>query len=379
MTRPAGPPRWWPPRPWAFDALVGAVATGIEIAVVIDGWPGWTVPALLLSALSGTLLLARRRAPLAVLAGTVAVTAAVEATTGWRGLAGGAAVAVALFTVAELRERRVAVVALVPTATLLQAWAISSPAIGIIAVVLGAYLQTRRRYTEALEERAAHLEREREQLDRIAAQEGRAAIARELHDIVAHSVTVMLLGVRGARDVLRTSPDAADDALRRVELTAEQSMGELRRILGLLRDPDRDTPAGVRPAPTLAELGGLVEEYRGAGLPVRLEVEGERRRLPDGVELSVYRIAEEALTNVLKHTRPSDVVVRLRYGADTLTLRVDDDGEPRHPAGDAGWTGGHGILGMRERVAALGGDLVADVRPGGGFRVDARLPIGAAS
>jgi signal transduction histidine kinase len=367
--------RWWR-RPVAFDALVAAVATGIELALVVDGWPGWTWTALALSALSGAALVLRRRAPLAVLAATMAMTAFVEWNTGGRGLAGGAPVIVALFTVAELRERWVAVAALVPAATLLQLWAISSPPVGIVAVVLGAYLQTRRRYTEALEERAAHLEREREQLDRIAAQEGRAAIARELHDIVAHSVTVMLLGVRGARDVLRTSPDAADDALRRVEHTAEQSVGELRRILGLLRDPDRDTPAGVRPAPTLGELGELVEEYRGAGLPVRLEVEGDRRRLPDGVELSVYRVVEEALTNVLKHTRPSDVVVRLSYGADTLTLRVDDDGEPRHPAGDAGWAGGHGILGMRERMAALGGEVAADVRPGGGFRVDARLPIG---
>ena len=370
--------RWWR-RPVAFDALVAAVTTGIEIALVIDGWPDRTATALLLSAVSGATLVLRRRAPLAVLAATLAVTAAVELTTGWRGLAGGAPVVVALFTVAELRERWVAVAVLVPTATLLQVWAISSPPVGIVAVVLGAYLQTRRRYTAALEERAAHLEREREQLDRIAAQEGRAAIARELHDIVAHSVTVMLLGVRGARDVLRTSPDAADDALRRVELTAEQSVGELRRILAVLRDPDRDPPADVRPAPSLDELGELVEEYRAAGLPVRLAVEGDRRRLPDGVELSVYRIVEEALTNVLRHTRASAVAVRLRYGADTLEVRVDDDGEPRRPGdADPGRAGGHGILGMRERVAALGGELTADVRPGGGFRVEASVPAGAA-
>jgi signal transduction histidine kinase len=372
--------RWWR-RPAAFDALVAAVTTGIELALVIDGWPDWTWTALVLSALTGATLVLRRQAPLAVLAATVAMTAVVEWHTGGHGLAGGAPVIVALFTVAELRDRWVAVGTLIPTATLLQLWAISSPPVGIVAVVLGALLQTRRRYTAALEERAAYLEREREQLDRIAAQEGRAAIARELHDIVAHSVTVMLLGVRGARDVLRTSPDVADDALRRVERTAEQSMGELRRILALLRDPDRDAPAGVRPAPTLEELGALVDEYRDAGLPARLEVDGERRRLPDGVELSVYRIVEEALTNVLRHTRASDVVVRLRYGADTLEVRVDDDGEPRHPAGatTAGQAGGHGILGMRERAAALGGEVEADVRPGGGFRVDARLPIGTAS
>jgi signal transduction histidine kinase len=171
-----------------------------------------------------------------------------------------------------------------------------------------------------------------------------------------------------------------------VERTAEQSVGELRRILALLRAPGSDgaaagRPAEVRPAPSLDELGELVEEYRGAGLPVRLEVEGSRRRLPDGVELSVYRIVEEALTNVLKHTRARDVVVRLRYAADALDVRVDDDGEPRHPAdgADPGRAAGHGILGMRERVAALGGELAADVRPGGGFRVEARVPTGDAA
>lgn len=360
-----------------LDVLVAAVTTGIEIGLVIDGWPSYTVTALVLTVLSGLVLGFRRRAPVAVLALTGAVTAAVVVTSGG-GYAGGAPVIVALFTVAERRERWIAIAALLPTAVLLQAWAVSAPPVSILAVILGAYLQTRRRYVAALQERTAHLEREREQLDRIAAQEERASIARELHDIVAHSVTVMLLGVRGARDVLRTSPDVAEDTLRRVETSAEQSLAELRRILLVLRDPDRprQEPAQLRPAPSLGQLDELVTDFRSADLPVRLEVVGERRPLPQGVELSVYRIVEEALTNVIKHAYATTVVVRLRFADATLEVSVENDGEPR--TGGAAGGSGHGITGMRERVAALGGELEAGSRTGGGFRVGARLPIGDA-
>jgi signal transduction histidine kinase len=366
------------------DVLVAAAATGVEIGLVVDGWPDYTPTAILLSVLSGALLTLRRAAPLAVLAATMASTAAVVATSGG-GFAGGAPPVVALFTVAELRGRWTAVAALAPTAVLLQVWAVSQPAVCAIAVIAGAYLQTRRRYTAALEERSAQLERERDQLDRIAAQRERASIARELHDIVAHSVTVMLLGVRGARDVLRTQPEVADDALRRVETSGEASLAELRRILTLLRD-DADragaaAPADLAPAPSLARLDELAGHFRDAGLPVRVEITGDRRPLPGGVELSAYRIVEEALTNVAKHSRmPGDVAVRLHYTPAMLEVRVEDDGEPRHPAdGDLAREPGHGIAGMRERAAALGGRLETGVRPGGGFRVAADLPVGDAT
>jgi signal transduction histidine kinase len=351
---------WWQRRRGALDVLVAAVTTGIEIALVIDGWPDYTAAALALSVAGGALLLARRRAPVLVLLGTVALSGAVCWSAGG-GFAGGAPVAVAMFTVAELREWWLAIALLVPEAIVMQAMKVSSPAIGIIAVGAGSYLQTRRRYTEAVA--------------REAAQQERAAIARELHDIVAHSVTVMLLGVRGARDVMRTDPDLADDVLRRVEAGGEASLAELRGILSLLRDRDRTPRAELTPAPSLDRLGDLVAHFSGAGLPVRLEIDGRRRRLAEGVELSAYRIVEEALTNVAKHSHARDVVVRLRYAATALEVQVEDDGPPRHPA-----TGtGHGILGMRERVAALDGELEAGVRPGGGFRVAARLPAGDAA
>ncbi|MEU3681229.1 histidine kinase dimerization/phosphoacceptor domain-containing protein [Streptomyces sp. NPDC030592] len=163
---------------------------------------------------------------------------------------GGAPVVVALASLADLRERSVSVAALVPTALFLLLASISSLPVPIGAWALGSYLQTRRRYTRALEDRAATLEREREQLDQIAAQRERTSIARELHDIVAHSVTVTLIGVRGARDILPTEPRVAAETLERVEVNAEQSLAELRRILGLLRTPDNG--AQWRPQPSCA-------------------------------------------------------------------------------------------------------------------------------
>jgi signal transduction histidine kinase len=247
---------------------------------------------------------------------------------------------------------------------------------------LGAYAQTRRRYRRELEQRAAHLEREREQLARIAVHEERTSIARELHDIVAHSVSVMLVGVRGARDVLRTSPDVADDTLARVETSGEQSLAELRRILALLRAPEHGAEA--RPQPSLAELDQLVADYRAAGLPARLEVTGEPQPLPGGVELSVYRIVQEALTNALKHSHPTRVTVTLSFRRSRLEVEVVDDGTTAargaaaEPSGDerAARGRGHGLVGMRERVTLLGGELETGRRVGGGYRVAARLPIG---
>jgi signal transduction histidine kinase len=237
---------------------------------------------------------------------------------------------------------------------------------------LGVYVETRRKYRRELQRRAAFIERERQQTVQLTAHEERAAIARELHDIVAHSVTVMLVGVRGARDVLRSRADVADATLAKVETSGEQSLVELRRILALLREPA--DAAQSRPQPSLAELDDLVAEYRNAGLPVQLEQVGDQRPLPGGVELSVYRIVQEALTNVLKHARASRVIVTLAYRDSALELEVLDDGASPRP--DAG-AGGNGLVGMRERVALLGGELETGRRESGGFRVAARLPVGS--
>jgi signal transduction histidine kinase len=237
---------------------------------------------------------------------------------------------------------------------------------------LGAYAQTRRRYTRVLQQRAAQAEREREQLARIAVHEERASIARELHDIVAHSVTVMLVGVRGARDVLQTAPAVADETLARVETSGEQSLVELRRMLALLRSSAHG--AEPHPQPSLAEMDELIADHRAAGLPVRLEITGQQRPLPGGVELSVYRIVQEALTNVLKHSHPTRVCVTLSFRDSRLDVEIVDDATRRTDQNHE--TPGHGIVGMRERVALLGGELETGPRAGGGYRVAAWLPVG---
>jgi signal transduction histidine kinase len=369
----------------AFDVALALLATAAELAQVIGATGTPSGPALVLAVVAGGALALRRTAPLAVLATTGAATVAIFALgddpSGVSGL-------IALYTTAALCVRRVSLTALVVAAAIAATGsAVTTDAPGretsawfgaIIAVLvtvgtwaLGAYVQTQRRYRRELQERAASAEREREQLARIAVHEERASIARELHDIVAHSVTVMLVGVRGARDVLRTSPDAADDTLARVERSGEQSLAELRRILALLREPEQR--AESRPQPSLAELDELVASYRAAGLPVRLEVIGEPTPLPGGVELSVYRIVQEALTNALKHTDPTNVTVTLAFRDSRLELEVVDDGTPATP--DATTTG-QGLVGMRERVALFGGELQTGWREGGGFRVAAQLPVG---
>jgi signal transduction histidine kinase len=239
-------PRGW--RSLAFDLILALAATAAELAQVIGASGGPAKPALALAVVSGGALVLRRVAPLVALATTVAAGVGIVA---FGGDPAGVSVLVALCTTAALCDLRVSLSALAPTVVVVAAvsaatadapgrqtsatfGAIIAAGLSIGSWGLGAYTQTQRRYRRELQERAASAEREREQLARIAVHEERASIARELHDIVAHSVTVMLVGVRGARDVLRTSPDAADDTLARVERSGEQSLAELRRILDLL-------------------------------------------------------------------------------------------------------------------------------------------------
>jgi signal transduction histidine kinase len=389
-------------RSLALDVALALLAIGVGFAEITTSGDGPDVPTVILTVIGGGALVMRRSAPLAVLATTLAAATAlvtIEAETIDPIEAISLTVLIAVYTVGAMCDLRVSITALVPAAAVVallsfatadvenrEASALGGAVISATLVVgiwaLGAYAQTRRRYTRALKERAAHAEREREQLARIAVHEERASIARELHDIVAHSVSVMLVGVRGARDVLRTSPDVADNTLARVEASGEQSLAELRRILALLRAPEHS--AESRPQPSLAELDELVAGFRDAGLPVQLELTGEPQPLPGGVELSVYRIVQEALTNVLKHSHPTRVTVTLAFRGSRLELEVVDDGTTaaRGAAAErsvnerAARGGGHGLVGMRERVAVLGGELETGRRVGGGFLVAARLPVG---
>jgi signal transduction histidine kinase len=368
-------------RPWALDVALALVAVAFEVGQTFANEDPPSPVAVGLAVVAGAVLLWRRREPLVTLGVSLAAVCGVA-------IAGvspaGFAPLVALYTVAARCERRVSLAALAVTIPVSVVVALADPThdrIGdqLFAVVcsvaawgLGVYLETRREYRRELERREALLERESEQLAQLAAHEERASIARELHDIVAHSVSVMLVGVRGARDVLRSDPAVADATLAKVETSAEQSLGELRRLLALLREPADG--AQSRPQPSLAQLDELVDEYRAAGLPVMLERVGDPRPLPGGVELSVYRIVQEALTNALKHADARSVMVTLAFRDSRLELEVVDDGSP--PRRDA-VVPGHGLVGMRERVALLGGDLETGRRPTGGFRVAARLPVGS--
>ncbi|MGY0017741.1 sensor histidine kinase [Streptomyces sp. cg35] len=248
-----------------------------------------------------------------------------------------------------------------------------------LAWVLGDSLRTRRAYLAQLEERAARLEREREAQSKVAVAAERARIARELHDVVAHNVSVMVVQADGAAYVLDQAPDQAKKALETISGTGRQALAEMRRLLGVLRTGEHEEGGEYVPQPDVDQIEDLVEQVRTAGLPVDFKVEGTPRPLPSGVELTAYRIVQEALTNTRKHGGPNaGASVRLVYFDDGLGLLVEDDGKgaPHELYEDGGADGrGHGLIGMRERIGMVGGTLDAGPRPGGGFRISALLPL----
>jgi signal transduction histidine kinase len=218
-----------------------------------------------------------------------------------------------------------------------------------------------RRQAATMAARSAALERQAEQATAVE----RARIAREMHDIVAHHLSVIVLQAAGAR----ASGRPAEATLEKIEDSARQALTETRRLLGVLRDPGEETR--LAPQPGIGDLDALAASVQAAGLPVRLVIDGDAA-LPATVDVSVYRIVQEALTNVLKHAGPARVDVTIDCGQDAVTIEVADDGtaEPGRQAG------GHGLAGMRERAAVFGGELAAGPRPGGGYAVRARLPLG---
>ena len=242
------------------------------------------------------------------------------------------------------------------------------PVLFAIGWLAGFALRERGAQAEAAEERAAQAERERDIASRLAVAEERARIARELHDVVAHAVSVMVLQVGAVRHGL---PEAEDrDALESVEHAGRTALTEMRRLLGAMRSDGES--AELAPQPGLDDLDPLLEELGRAGLPVRLHVEGERYPLPRALDLSAYRIVQEGLTNALKHAQAAEAEVTVRYRAEELELEVRDDGR-----GSADSDGlGHGLVGIRERVKIYGGQMTAGTPTEGGFVLSARLPLG---
>jgi len=239
-----------------------------------------------------------------------------------------------------------------------------------IAWLAGFALNARAEQADAAEARAAQAERERETAARIAVAEERTRIARELHDIVAHAVSVMVLQVGAVRHKLPDELADESDALRGVERAGRTALTEMRRLLAAMRDDDEALELG--PQPGLGSVGTLVADVERAGLPVTLHIEGEAAPLPRAIDLSAYRIVQEGLTNALKHARAHHADVTLRYAPDELQIEVRDDGT----GGGASNGPGYGLVGIGERVKIYGGTITAGAPPGGGFVVDARLPLG---
>lgn len=246
--------------------------------------------------------------------------------------------------------------------------------------ITGRSIRLRRAYLAELRDRAERTEQVRESDTRAARAEERSRIARELHDVVAHHVSVMTVQASAARRVLATNPDGAREALSAIEETGRTAMAEMRNLVGVLRTDA--APAERNPQPGVREIPALVDQMREAGLPTQLDMGGEAERLPPGVDLAVYRLVQEALTNCLRHAGPqARAWVTVRQGPGELAVQVEDDGHgPEAPGlsgapGSSGDRAGHGLVGIRERVSLYGGVLRIGPRPEGGFEVDARFPL----
>jgi signal transduction histidine kinase len=248
------------------------------------------------------------------------------------------------------------------------------------AWLIGDNLQTRRAYVASLRERAEQAEASRVADAERAVADERARMARELHDVVAHSMSVMVVQAGAARRVFEANPAQAVDALQNIEATGRDALAEMRRLLGVLRDDG--SSASLAPQPSLRELPHLIAQVAESGLAVTLATEGPPRDLPAALGLSAFRIVQEALTNALKHAGPNaSAVITVRYRDDDVEIEVIDDGRGASATAtvDANGSSGHGLLGMRERAGLFGGELTAGPRAGGGFVVRARLPVSEAA
>jgi len=384
--------RWLRRRPVLADSIPALVVTLIGIAA------HWHVPVpagghqpnalgTVLVCLAGLPLALRRRHPFAVLATVAAAQFTIEAigfeSAGWIGIM------IALYTVAAhtsgVRRAYAAEAFAVGALGLLIAGLlkhridvgtfISSIVFLVGAFILGDNLQRRRLNVAELAERAERAERERELMSRQRVQDERSRIARELHDVVAHSVSLMIIQAGAARRSISSAPLQAESALKDLETTGRQAMDELRRVLGVLRTENVDGNA-LAPQPSLSTVRSLVDSD--PSLPVELHETGAPPAdVPSSVGLSMYRVVQEALTNVRKHAGAvRQVAINVAYEADRVVVQITDDGRGASVATNAD---GHGLVGMRERMALCGGTVVAGPRPGGGWQVRATAPLAEVS
>jgi signal transduction histidine kinase len=366
------------------DALIAlALAVVLELEIVLGGEPGAGAASLVAGLAISVPLAWRRLVPLEVVlvyavVGPLQGLLGGELFTGDPPLAGAlAAGAVSFYSLAAYAPDRRATAGLLAGIAGMWAGVLASDAVDVQSFVFSAGLiglapWLAGRATRARRLRSEALERERDQRARAAASEERQRIARELHDVVAHGVVLMVLQAQGARRILDHDRDRAREALEAIEETGQTALAEIRRSLGILRD-DR-APAELAPQRSLDDLGALVDEMREVGLQVDLRVRGPRRELRDGVDRSAYRIVQEALTNTIKHAGLVPTHVTVSYEPDSLVLEVADEGGGA--TGD-GAGAGQGLAGMRERVRLHGGELDAHPVAGRGFVVRARIPVAA--
>ncbi len=386
VLRPSGYPANRTAGRWVSDALVTLVAGAAAVPVLFHDGHHPDATTVIMLVLAAAPLLVRRIWPIPVFAVVLALNAGAGL---WSPVhaVNGLALLIALYTVASMRPRRDALVC----AGLLELTGVTGLLLfagggwwydaiflsGMIAAALGLglYSAARRAYLAELHDRAERLERERDQQAALAAAAERARIAREMHDIVAHHLTVMTTLAEAAIAASATSPERATDVMRSVAATGRRALADTRKLLGVLRQrPGQDPGEALQPVPDLAQLDTLIEQVRSAGLDTSLEIRGQAPDMPAGVQLAVYRLVQEALTNTLKHGGAgARARVRLRYLPGELLVDVDDDGSGS--AAPAPASVGGGLLGMAERIRAYGGDVRAGPRQPAGWAVSARLPL----
>jgi signal transduction histidine kinase len=377
---------------WVVDALLAVVLAVVLVgvrALEAHGLRHADFLGFTLTVLAALMVAGRRRWPLVVFAGTLILSVVVIAVTPPSG-AISLPVVIAVYTLAQVQGRRRAVLLVMFTGVTLalargllqyQGWSDArtavEPALALAALFLGWAVSSRRAYVVEIEARAVQAEHTREEEARRQVDAERLRIARELHDVLAHGIATISVQAGVAAHVLYDRPEHAAQALRTIKATSKEALRELRGILGVLRDADEIESR--EPAPGLGQLSRLIDATSNAGLPTRVTISGIRRPLPGTVDLAAYRIVQESLTNVLRHARAANAFVAISYADEEMTISIDDDG--RGTIGMSNGTNGysnpagHGILGMRERAHALGGEVEAGPRADGGFRVSARLPV----
>jgi signal transduction histidine kinase len=367
-------------------AVVACVVAELELALshAIQG-PAWVNA---VAAAGATLPVAfRRRWPLAAAITLAAVVAWQEALHGdltENSITPLLTFPMVVYAVSAWCDRRrafvglVAVLVLIWTEVLLADNTVTSDFLFTALLVFGPWLvgrivATRVELAAELSDKADRLEREQDKQAQLAVAQERARIARELHDVVAHNVSVMVVQAAAARRMIDHDASKAKEALGSVEQTGRSALREMRRVVGMLGQGDEEL--ALAPQPSVDELDWLIERAREAGLEVDLTIEGEKKRLESGVDLSAFRIVQEALRNTLKHAGPARAQVTLRYREHDVEVDVSDNGHGVRIPADNGAVTGQGLLGMRERVAMLGGEIEAGYRKDGGFGVHARLPM----